>query len=257
MSIAIDKGYDGNGWMVVILHNKFFTRYSNVAACIVIDRDLELTKALDQLVIGERVVTGMDQADQDWRHFKSLCEELRSRDRLIVRGVSRFIQSQLQPEDSDIHEPPMNTNVRGHPRNSSTCLEESAWLVVRWRLMSSIPNEISTNTFYQQAYWNGLDAACRRIDWCVMMCFGLVASRRSLMSCVTLLPWIVNTKTTQPLPELVIAHLEDYQHYICLEMQHDFPIPPIHVRWFQLWTPSVHVFEHAYASGRPAWEERL
>ncbi|KAL2933196.1 Protein PRRC2B [Bienertia sinuspersici] len=80
-----------------------------------------------QLVIGERVVPGVDEADQDWRHFESLCEELRRRDRSFVRGVSRFIQLQLQPEDSDVHEPPVNSNVRGRPRNSSTRPEASAW----------------------------------------------------------------------------------------------------------------------------------
>ncbi|KAL2929185.1 hypothetical protein RDABS01_034596, partial [Bienertia sinuspersici] len=51
-------------------------------------------------MIGERVVPGVDEADQDWLHFESLCEELRCRDRSFVRGASRFIQSQLQPEDS-------------------------------------------------------------------------------------------------------------------------------------------------------------
>ncbi|KAL2896106.1 Protein FAR1-RELATED SEQUENCE 5 [Bienertia sinuspersici] len=71
-------------------------------------------------VIGERVVPGVDEADQDWRHFESLCEELRRRDRSFVQGASRFIQSQLQPQDSDFQEPPVNSNVRGRPQNSST-----------------------------------------------------------------------------------------------------------------------------------------
>ncbi|KAL2897234.1 Protein FAR1-RELATED SEQUENCE 5 [Bienertia sinuspersici] len=322
-----------------------------------------------QLVIGERVVPGVDEADQDWRHFESLCEELRRRDRSFVRGVSRFIQSQLQPEDSDVQEPPVNSNVRGRPRNSSTCREASAWEYTQqgqgrgrgrsrgrgrgrgrdargrgsstsggsvssstgsnvysgsvsgemetdefpyrhllpaiildtivawndvlgdgncgfrchWRLVRRlIGNEIGANTFYQQVYWNGLNAARQRIEWggdsctaehymevpsdlwaianlykCAVMLFGVIGPRRSIMPCVTVLPWKVDTTTTQPLPELVIAHLGDYRHYIRLEMQHDFPVPPIIDHWFRVRTPSVHGFEHAYARRRDAWDERV
>ncbi|KAL2940427.1 Protein FAR1-RELATED SEQUENCE 5 [Bienertia sinuspersici] len=330
-----------------------------------------------QLVIGERVVPGVDETDQDWRHFESLCEELRRRDRSFVRGVSHFIQSQLQPEDSDVQEPPVNSNVRGRPRNSSTRREASAWeytqqgkaeveVEVRsgswsvsgcartrfihfrwscqflhwlkqvlwisgemetdefpyrhllpaiildtivawndvlgdgncgfrcvanrfhggqehWRLVRRlIGNEIGANTVYQQVYWNGLDAARQRIEWggdsctaehymevpsdlwaianlykCAVMLFGVIDPRRSIMPCVTVLPWKVDTTTTQPLPELVIAHLGDYRHYIRLEMQHDFPVPPIIDHWFRVRTLSVHGFEHAYARRRDAWDERV
>ncbi|KAL2897163.1 hypothetical protein RDABS01_038946 [Bienertia sinuspersici] len=92
---------------------------------------------------------------------------------------------------------------------------------------------------------------------CAMMLFGLIGSRRFLMPCVTVLPWKVDMTINQPLPELVIVHLGEYKHYIRLEMQHDFPVPPIIDRWFQIRTPSVHGFDHAYTCRREAWDERV
>ncbi|KAL2893864.1 Protein FAR1-RELATED SEQUENCE 5 [Bienertia sinuspersici] len=205
-------------------------------------------------------------------HSESLCEELRRRDRSFVRDASCFIQLQLQPEDSDVQEPPVNSNVRGCPRNSSTRREAYAWEYTQQG------SSTGSNMYLDQRemMFSGTETA----DFSVLQ-IGSMADKSIGDSLVVRLgmrsvhiPSIskstgmasmqliggsngVNTTTSQPLPELVIVHLGNYRHYIHLEMQHDFLVPPIIDRWFQIRTPSVHGFDYAYARRRAPWDERV
>ncbi|KAL2902295.1 Protein FAR1-RELATED SEQUENCE 5 [Bienertia sinuspersici] len=257
-------------------------------------------------LIGERVVPGVDEADQDWRHFESLCEELRRRDRsFVVPGTRRHAGKRLHGStpsrgkaevevevevrvvvavgmhEDEVHPlqvvvsvPPLAQTFSGEMETDEFPYRHLVPAIIldtivtwndvlgdgkcrfrcvvdrfhggqeHWRLVRRlIGNEIGANTFYQQVYWNGLDAARQRIEWGDDSCTAEHYMEK------------VDTTTTQPLPELFIAHLGDYRHYIRLDMQHNFPVPPIIDHWFWIRTPSVHGFEHAYARKRDAWDE--
>ncbi|KAL2902041.1 Protein FAR1-RELATED SEQUENCE 7 [Bienertia sinuspersici] len=111
----------------------------------------------------------------------------------VVSGASRFIQSQLKPEDSDVQDPPVNTNVQGRPWNSSTHREASVWEYTQQgqgrggRVSSStgltmysgsVSGEMETYVFFYRhllpaiifdtiAAWNDVVGDGNRGFWCV------------------------------------------------------------------------------------------
>ena len=78
---------------------------------------------------------------------------------------------------------------------------------------------------------------------CAVRCFGQLGGGRSLMPCITVLPWSADSTMSQPVAELAIAHLGTYQHFIRLDLSANFPVPPIARSWYTIRTPSVEGWE--------------
>ncbi|KAL2945605.1 GTPase Obg [Bienertia sinuspersici] len=163
-----------------------------------------------------------------------------------------------------------------HPAAIVTDAREQNWQFTR----RTILNEIVSHPFiYRAVYFDRFQEACARIDWggewcgeehymeivadlfpianfyrCSVMCFAVTDDGLNPNISVTILPWDAEPTLTRPTTELTIAHLGSYKHFIRLELDDDFPVPPISPIWEQLRTDAVAGWEIRYEERRRRWD---
>lgn len=75
-----------------------------------------------------------------------------------------------------------------------------------------------------------------------------------LYPCTKFLPWNSSPNVTGPYGELVIVHLGvGFPHYITIFLTPEFPIPPIHFKWYDIRMPNVIGWEDRYEQRIGPW----
>uniref|UniRef100_A0A803N2X4 Uncharacterized protein n=1 Tax=Chenopodium quinoa TaxID=63459 RepID=A0A803N2X4_CHEQI len=85
-----------------------------------------------------------------------------------------------------------------------------------------------------------------------VMCFGIGRDGRSVCPCLTVLPWTAPSTATGPYREFCILSLG--WHFVQLEFEDNFPVPPIATPWFRIRDDTVIGWEDRYQDRRATWQ---
>ena len=86
------------------------------------------------------------------------------------------------------------------------------------------------------------------------MCFAVTENGLNPNVSCTVLPWDAEPNMTQPRCELTIAHLGSFRHFIRLNLDPGFPVPPICTLWYNIATNSVNGWDLNYQERRNRWD---
>ncbi|KAL2903356.1 Major facilitator superfamily domain-containing protein 6-B, partial [Bienertia sinuspersici] len=160
--------------------------------------------------------------------------------------------------------PNLNPNKRHIYNCKAKLREQKAEGQQNWQFARrSILNEIVSHPFiYRVVYFDRFQEACARIDWgddgveknttwrlCAVMCFAVTDDGLNPNISVIVLLWDAEPTLTRPTTELTIAHLGSYKHFIRLELDDDFPVPPMSPIWVQLRTDMLLVGNYVMKRG--------
>ncbi|XP_050209254.1 uncharacterized protein LOC126659964 [Mercurialis annua] len=147
----------------------------------------------------------------------------------------------------------------------------------------NIANEISAHPYrYEGIFIDGLQAAITRISWeggeCgpsywmqvlddlfpIATIFNAAVIyiqggtlQQTRFSSFTVLPLHSSEVHSRPSKEIVILYISGRAHFVRLNLQDNFPVPPIPTLWFQHRDHTVQSWHTLYANRREQWDSLI